>query len=335
MIFIDGLGLGPPDAQINPLARASMPSIGRLLDGMDLTVEGVPAPGTTLAVTAQATLLALDARLGIKGLPQSATGQTTLLTGVNGSKALGRHVSGAPTPTLAKILRSHSIFKQLRQARLAGTFANPFTEQYFEAVDAGRMRLSATTTAMLSGGLKPRMLDHLLAGRAVFHDMTGAGLRERGHRVPLVTPAEAGRRLAALAREHDFTLFEHFLTDMAGHAQDMAMAVGLLEQLDEFIGSVAAHVDFDDTLLFVVSDHGNVEDLSVKTHTFNPVPALLVGAGKDELAPRLQSLTDVTPAVVDYLVRRRRPASDGPPDGQRTLGRAAGTDDTTGGGRGE
>lgn len=305
MIFVDGLGLGPDEPDLNPLARASMPTMRRLLDGVPLTAPAGAEPGQPLVANERAVLVPVDARLGVPGLPQSATGQTALLTGVNGAKALGRHVSGAPTPTLAKILRAHSIFKQLGAAGLTGTFANPFTADYFEAVEAGRMRLSATTTALLGGGLEPRMLEDLLAGRAVFHDITGAGLRERGHEVPLVSPREAGRRLAALASNWDFTLFEYFLTDMAGHAQDVDMALRLLEQLDAFIGSVLEHVDLDENLVLLISDHGNVEDLSVKTHTFNHVPALVAGRGKDELARRLRSLTDVTPAVVDCLRRRR------------------------------
>lgn len=299
MIFIDGIGLGADDAAVNPFVRAPMPVVRSLLGGKALVGRG--PDGMKPVMTERATLVPIDACLGVDGLPQSATGQTSLLTGVNAAEALGRHVSGVPTPTLVGILRSHSLFKQLRAANVSGTFANPFTEQYFRAVERGRMRLSATTTALLSADLPPRMLQDLEAGLAVFHDITGAGLKERGHDVTVVSPAEAGRRLAAVAANFDFTLFEYFLTDMAGHAQDDALALRLLDMLDTFIGSVLQHVDVTKTLVFIVSDHGNMEDLSVKTHTRNPVPALLIGAGKDAISPRLHSLLDVTPALVDYL----------------------------------
>lgn len=297
MIFVDGVGLGTDDAAINPFARAPMPVVRSLLGGVPL----VGWDGDGPLVTERATLVSIDACLDVDGLPQSATGQTALLTGVNASKALGRHISGVPTPTLIDILRSHSIFKQLREANLSGTFANPFTEQYFEAVERGRLKLSATTTALLSAHLPPRMLEDLETGSAVFHDITGEGLKERGHDVTVVSPSEAGRRLASLAARYDFTLFEHFLTDMAGHAQDSDLALRLLHLLDTFIGAVLQHVDLHSTLVLVVSDHGNMEDLSVKTHTRNPVPALLIGKGKDVVAPRLHSLLDVTPTVVDFL----------------------------------
>lgn len=313
MVFIDGIGLGADDAVNNPFARAPMPAVRSLLGGRPLVGTDTMTIGAPLAVTERATLVPVDATLDVGGLPQSATGQTTLLTGVNGAEALGRHVSGVPTPTLVKILRSDSIFKKLRAAGLTGTFANPFTDDYFAAVEEGRMRMSATTTALVSADMQPRMLDDYEAGRAVFHDVTGDGLVQWGHDVDVISPQEAGRRLAALSTAYDFTLFEHFLTDMAGHAQDTAMALQLLDTLDAFIGSLLEHVDLQRTLVLVISDHGNMEDLSVKTHTLNPVPALLIGAGKDAMAERLHSLLDVTPSILDCLQRRRVCAGAAPP----------------------
>lgn len=298
MIFIDGIGLGPHDAERNPFVKAPMPFIRSLLNGVPLVQIDGERP---TVVTERATLVAVDACVGVDGLPQSATGQTTLLTGVNASKTLGRHLSGWPTPTLVRILRSHSIFKQLKEIGLTGTFANPFTEQYFKQVERGRRRLSATTLALLSADWSPRMLDELEAGAAVFHDITGEGLRESGYDVTVVSPQKAGRRLARLTSQYDFTLFEHFLTDMAGHAQNWDESLRLLSLLDTFIGAVVRNVDLSSTLVIIVSDHGNMEDLSVKTHTRNPVPALLIGAGKDEVAANLSSLLDVTPALIQHL----------------------------------
>lgn len=309
MIFIDGVGLGDPDGQRNPLAAVPMPVVNSLIGGGPLVLSGADQGNViNLGMSAPARLIAVDACLDVPGLPQSATGQTTLLSGVNAAKLLGRHLSGLPTSSLVSILREHSLFKQLREAGLRATFANPFTEDYFAAVNAGRWRHSSTTTAVLSADLSVRMLDDLLAGRAVFHDVTGAGLRRRGHDVPLITPEEAGRRLAELAGEYDFTLFEHFLTDFAGHAQDWEEARRLLTLLDALLGAVLNHVDQERTTVVVISDHGNLEDLSVKTHTRNPVPGLFFGRGKDQLADSIRSLVDVTPAIVDYLTGPTSPS---------------------------
>lgn len=320
MIFVDGVGLGPADPRRNPLAAVPMPVIRELTGGRPLVASSAENPGEGPGLTdafpaadgrpagaeapparRPARLVAVDACLGVPGLPQSATGQTTLLTGVNAAQALGRHLSGLPTETLVDILARHSLFKQLKDAGLSATFANPFTDDYFKAVAAGKWRHSSTTTAVLSAGMPVRMLDDLLAGRAVFHDVTGRELVRRGHDVPVVTPEEAGRRLAALAEEYDFTLFEHFLTDFAGHARDREEAERLLTMLDAFLGAVLEHVDLSKTTVMLISDHGNVEDLSVKTHTRNPVPGLFAGAGRDWFAGAIRSLTDVTPAIVGWL----------------------------------
>ena len=76
-IFMDGIGLGADDPETNPLARAEMPYLQALLGGRKLTASVAPYESE------QVSLQALDAGLGVDGLPQSATGQAVLLTGVN------------------------------------------------------------------------------------------------------------------------------------------------------------------------------------------------------------------------------------------------------------
>lgn len=55
----------------------------------------------------------------------------------------------------------------------------------------------------------------------------------------------------------------------------------------------------DDTFL-ITSDHGNLEDLSVRTHTRNPIPFIIFGKGAGKFKD-VKSLIDVTPAVVRYF----------------------------------
>ncbi len=135
-------------------------------------VDGLDAAGAPVAV---------DACLDMPGLPQSATGQTTLLPGINASQVLGRHLSGLPTETLVRILREHSLFKQLREAGKTATFVNPFTDDYFEAVEKGKRRATRPRRRQRRAPIRRvRMLDDFLRGRAVFHYITGEGLRRRG-----------------------------------------------------------------------------------------------------------------------------------------------------------
>ena len=101
-IFVDGLGIGCDDPEINPLRDARFPSLGKLL----------------------ANATPLDACLGVDGLPQSATGQATLLTGVNAAKEMGRHIEGFPPPSLKKLIEHENIFSKLRKLGRHCTFAN-------------------------------------------------------------------------------------------------------------------------------------------------------------------------------------------------------------------
>jgi hypothetical protein len=164
-----------------------------------------------------------------------------------------------------------------------------------------RYRPSASTLATLAGGLHCfRTLAQLEAGEAVAFDIDHSVLRELGHDLEPVAPEEAGRRAAAVAGQNDFTLYEHFLTDKAGHGREMAEAVTVLERLDAFLGGVFAHLP-EDVLFVLTSDHGNVEDLSVKTHTYNDVPTIAKGPGAAAFAARIRSLTDIAPAILEAV----------------------------------
>jgi 2,3-bisphosphoglycerate-independent phosphoglycerate mutase len=298
-IFVDGLGLGEPDPAVNPVVAALTPVLRGLLGG--------PLAGSEGRRTASATLVALDACLGVPGLPQSATGQTALLTGCNASAHIGRHLTAYPTPSLAALLAEHGLMGRLRERGAGVALANAYAPVYFEAAapsDAGRgarrLRHGAITLHALQAGVRLRTMDDLAAGRAVYQDLTNARARDLGENVPVVAPEEAGRRLAALSAGADFTIFEFFQTDLAGHGR-IPGAVEIIERLDRFLGAVLAHADLTETLVLLTSDHGNVEDARTRAHTTNPVPALLAGAGRDRAAAGLRAITDVAPACLALL----------------------------------
>src|SRR5512145_901748 len=91
LFFIDGLGWGPADDVANPTQTY----------GGDLfRLPDPPADGQPRRLASGAWARPIDACLGVDGLPQSATGQTTMLTGVNAAAALGRHKEGFPGPRL-------------------------------------------------------------------------------------------------------------------------------------------------------------------------------------------------------------------------------------------
>ncbi|MDZ7266493.1 MAG: hypothetical protein ONB48_03535 [candidate division KSB1 bacterium] len=259
LLFIDGLGLGERDPQKNPLARYASRWLQIFTDE-----PATRLPGGGIVVPTHVDM-------GIAGLPQSATGQTALFTGRNAAAAVGHHVSGLPTPTLRRLLDEASLFKTVAAQGRRGVFANALSHEYFERRGE---HISASTRALLAGGFPWLSQEDLCAGRAVSHDLTNQFLRELGAHVPLRTPAESARILATLAQQNDFTLFEFFLTDVVGHSRDFEEARRVVEHLDVLLETVLATIDPAETIVALTSDHGNFEDLSVKTHTLNLVPTI-------------------------------------------------------------
>ncbi|HET9765994.1 MAG TPA: metalloenzyme, partial [Thermoanaerobaculia bacterium] len=157
-------------------------------------------------------LAALDAVLGVAGLPQSGTGQTALFTGVNAQAAIGHHVPALPGPRLRALIDEHSVLKRLAAAGHEVTFANAYTADYAERLVRGEARASATTRAVLAAGIPLRTLADLDAGEAATWDIDGSFfVRRAGVPVAPIAPALAGERLARLAGRHRFTLYETFL----------------------------------------------------------------------------------------------------------------------------
>jgi 2,3-bisphosphoglycerate-independent phosphoglycerate mutase len=287
-IFIDGLGIGPADPEINPLLVARMPTL--------VSWVGTPDPDAWQAGvrSERASLVPLDATLGVDGLPQSATGQAALYTGVNAAELVGRHMPGYPNKALQAVLATRGVLPRLVRAGRPAAFVNAYTFRNIPEYLARRRPLSATTVMSLAAFGGFRTAAAARRREAVFHDLTNRGLRRRGENVPIIEPREAGEIIARVGAEHDFTLFEYFLTDLAGHRQRMHRAVLYLEDLDEMFGGIKDGTDFAGTLLLVTSDHGNVEDLSTRGHTRNPVPLVTVGPGHERFRG-LTSIMEVTP----------------------------------------
>jgi len=293
LIFVDGIGLAAAGPE-NPLATVPMPALAGLLGG-SLTVE-------RLQVREDLVLGGLDACLGVDGLPQSATGQTALFTGVNAPLHLGRHVAAFPGPRLAALLAEHSLLKRVEEDGRRAVFANPFTPAYFEAVARRERRHSATTLAALAAREPLRDATDLGAGRAVAWDVRRDHFRARaGADVEEVEPAEAGRHLAGLAGEFDFILYETFMTDLAGHGRWGWTAEEALTRLDGLLSGVVAARPADLTVL-LTSDHGNLEESAHHRHTRNPVPLLAWGPAAHAFSGAT-ALTDVAPAIRAALAR--------------------------------
>lgn len=326
-LFLDGIGLGVDDPNINPLAGAAMPNLQSLLEGkrlLSFNGQGWETP--------RASLVALDACLGVPGLPQSASGQATLLTGHNIPAALGYHYGPKPNPPIANFLRNGNVFSTLRKKGRSVALLNAYPPRYFAAIESGHRIYSAIPLAAVSAGLSLKTAQDLYAGFALAADFTAQGWREHlGFTdIPTISPHEAGRQLASLALQYDFAFFEYWLSDYAGHRQNLEIACTLLNTLDAVLGGLLDAWEDSSSLILLTSDHGNLEDLSTRRHTYNPVPLLLIGdlqARKTflrhlwnhttarqaldipnpphppykEVAPVTPNLTDVAPTILRFL----------------------------------
>ncbi len=296
VVFLDGVGLGDDDPEINPLAQAELPILRSLFDGRR------PVRANGGFTTHRATLFPLDAQMGVPGLPQSGTGQTTILTGVNAPALIGQHYGPYPNQPLRDLLSNGNLFRELLVAGKPVAFANAYPDRFLSRLGRGTERLSANSRAAVLAGLKLRGPDELKAGRAISSLLTNKYWREWGYDVPELTAAQAGVQLVRLTDDHALTYFEFWYTDVAGHRQDRELSLLILEQLDDFIGGIIEALDLSRSLLVILSDHGNFEDLSTPKHTLNPALSVLIGAGHQDLASRLRSLQDVTPALQVMLM---------------------------------
>ena len=287
LFFIDGLGIGGR-GPANPLdGLPDAEPLGIFQDEVSPVISG-------------GVLVPTDPRLGVAGRPQSASGQTTILTGINAPATLGYHKQGFPNAELREILSRHSIFLQLKDAGVDGlTFANAYRDKFFTE----RPRwVSATTAAVEAAQLPFRTIDDVRNGNGLYQDFTNQFLIETGTSVPARSPREAAGILASIVSEHRFTLYEYFITDKMGHAQDTAGARRILQNLASMIRELLTLLNLDQTTVILTSDHGNIEDLSSRNHTLNDVPTIVWGAGQRDMATKIKTLADITPAIVERAV---------------------------------
>ena len=299
MIFMDGIGLGPGDPDLNPLAVARMPTIANLLDGRRL-VEGVsPFVGPL------ATLLAIDANMGVEGTPQSATGQAALLTGRNVPALVGEHYGPKPNQAVSAILKQDNLFMRIRARGGSAALLNAYPPRYFEAINSGRRLYSSIPMAAVAAGIPLKTAGDLQAGEAFSVDFTGRGWAAQPcfPPAPIYSNEEAGHRLAELSQQYDLAWFDYWLSDVLGHRGTLREAVEMLQNFDEVLGATLASWGARPDLIVLTSDHGNLENLGQGKHTKNPVPALVIGPSDDRqrFCAELQDLSSFAPAILEAV----------------------------------
>jgi 2,3-bisphosphoglycerate-independent phosphoglycerate mutase len=299
VLFMDGIGLGPDDPAVNPFAAAQMPTLFGLFDGRRLLASSAPYTSDL------ATLRAIDASLGVPGLPQSATGQAALLTGRNVAKEIGEHYGPKPNVAVAEILSQGNLFREVVQRGGRAALLNAYPPRYFEGIRSGHRLSSAIPLAAMSAGLRLRTDEDLRAGEALAADFTGEGWASQPDFPPgpVYAAEEAGALAARLAMTYDLAWFDYWLSDYAGHRASLGEAVRLLSAFDRVLeGLVRAWSNRAD-LIVITSDHGNLEEYGRRGHTLNPVPLIAIGPRpvRDSFVDGVTDLTGVAPAILRAL----------------------------------
>ena len=220
---------------------------------------------------------AVDARLGFGGLPQSATGQTSWLTGRNAAAVMRGHYGPQPGPTLRPLL-AESLPVRLARAGGRVELLNVYPGVYFERVKRpGRLDRHGCfpLSALLAGStLNP-------PGWPLVSPPLGLAFSPpwTAHTSP-DDVRRLGERVGESARNADLLLLDLWFSDVLGHQggpgerPDLhAAARAYLERLDALLEGMLSV----DAQVILTSDHGNFEDLSVKSHTLARVP--FAGAG--------------------------------------------------------
>jgi hypothetical protein len=287
-LFVDGVGLGKRSNE-NPFFTKYYESL-QILSGENFFNDSIPIYNDTHLFKA------IDANLEIDGLPQSGTGQASLFSGENASKIIGKHFGPYPHSGIKYLLEEHSLFHSINELGRTPYFINAYPPIFID-YSMKRNRWSCSTLMVRSAGLPLNSTQEIENEVALTAEIIQNAWREKLHiSIPKITAIDAAQRLLHILPGYDLVMYEYYLTDKAGHNKSHEDAETVMDPFDEFLLHILKHKKEDD-LLVITSDHGNMEDLSVKTHTRNKVPLMVYGKGAHHFH-HVESIVDVKHAIL-------------------------------------
>ena len=168
LLFLDGVGVGSNDPAINPCCYST--------HVINPNSKSLPKNGLRFA---------LDACLNIPGKPQSATGQTSIYTGKNAAKLIGKHLFGFPNQPLRELLSKKSLFVELKNKNFQCKFFNAFRPVFFTSPELFiAMRMSTTTEMNRAAKYSFSSLKDIKNEKALYHEFTNEELRSKGFDLP-------------------------------------------------------------------------------------------------------------------------------------------------------
>jgi len=294
MIFLDGVGIGKADYQFNPFFKFGFNTFTKIFGQ-------IPSLENRVLKNGKAFLFPADARLGVEGFPQSGTGQTSIFCGINAAKFVGKHFGPYPYSTLIPVLKEKSIFKYFLDKNKKVSFANAYPKIFFDYLKSGKSRLGVTAISCLQNNIRLNTSTDVRKGKAITAEITNESWNIKlGYKLRDIKPQTAARRLLNIARNNSFTLYEYYLTDYVGHGRYDGEIEQFMKILDDFLNTVITELDRNITLV-ICSDHGNIEDLSVKTHTLNPALTITAGKYAEQLFKGIKDISQIKQAIIKTL----------------------------------
>ena len=294
MVFLDGFGIGKKDYEFNPFFKFGFKTFEK-------TFSEIPSLDNKKFTNGKSFLFPSDATLGVEGLAQSGTGQTALFCGFNAPKFVGKHYGPFPYTTTIPMLQKDNILVYFKEKYKSSYFANAYPKVFFDYINSGKSRLSVTAVTCRLSGIKFNRVSDVRAGRALTAELTNERWNRRlGYKLNVIQPKTAARRLLRIAEKYKFTLYEYYLSDHLGHLRLANEFETLFSEIDEFLFTLLDEVDSKKMTLIICSDHGNLEDLSVKTHTRNPAITITAGKSANQIAESVTDITQIKKAIIEF-----------------------------------
>jgi hypothetical protein len=294
LIFIDGVGIGKKDRSCNPFIKYGFNTFTTLFGA-------IPSLQNPLLVGDNKFLFPADANLGIKGLPQSGTGQASLFSGYNAAKHAGKHYGPYPYSSTIPVVKNDHILAYYSNKKNSGYFANAYPKVFYDYLKSGKTRLGVTATCCRLNKFRFNTVSDVRQGIALTAEVTNERWNERlGYNLPLIKPQTSARRLLRISGKQKFTLYEFYLLDHLGHLRNMNEFNHIYNTLDLFLFTILTEFNERNTTVVICSDHGNFEDLSVKMHTRNPSLTITAGKYAEDLFNSVKSIQDIKPAILKY-----------------------------------
>ncbi len=305
-IFLDGTGIGEPSTS-NPFYNSNC--------------DYLPFFGKEISLPDGTPVKPIDPLMGVEGIPQSATGQTTIYTGNNIPKIIGSHMGSFPNKAMRKIIKETNIFKGLKNRGLNPMFLNSYpnhSDLFYKTnvniKDNGefifsenfprsfKRRISATSCLLITNEMKPFDLDDISNKKSIYQEYSNKTLNQFGANLPEYSPETAAEIIFSSSKNYDFLLYEYFQTDLYGHRKSIDDCNKLVFDLNRLVKKLISLLDNKQDTLIITSDHGNIENPASKTHTLNPVPLITWGHKSELLRNKINNLADITPAIYDYFI---------------------------------